>query len=258
MQQQADFFFRQRNFPREKSIGYVRILRKIYYITSMRINSSTYLVIISIIGMISCGRQNRVSENKSSVIHDSSSVKLNHDGLEELPSASDIKADSTTSTTGNIVASEQPADTLRSSIKAKSKEKEPKTDKEKKPKTIDDGATRYFFKEGKLSVKVDPWDKNQQRKIHFYDTQGEETFTLEDVQQSYSVNTDLSFQDNGAARIAEISINPGASQFWYIEKITFDQNNYPLQKSSQRMPYDDLQSTMVQPKTWNRSKKEWE
>jgi hypothetical protein len=224
----------------------------------MRINSSTYLVIIAILGMISCGRQNRVGENKSSLIHDSSTVKLNHGDIEDLPIASDIKVDSTSSTTGNRDAAEPQADTLRSSMKERSKEKEPKTDKEKKPKTIDDGATRHFYKEGKLSVKVDPWDANQHRKIHFYDTRGEETFTLEDVQQSYSVITDLSFQDNGAARIAEISINPGASQFWYIEKITFDEHNYPLQKSSQRMPYDDLQSTMVPPKTWNRSKKQWE
>lgn len=143
------------------------------------------------------------------------------------------------------------ADTTKQELK-------PKPMKSKGTSLPDDGATRHFYKNKKLSVKIEPWNEEQNRVIHFYNNTGEETYTLEDSRLSYSVITELSFHPNGAVSMANTSVNPGASQYWYKQTITFDENNYPLQRTSHRMPYEDLQATIKKPKVWNRERKVWE
>lgn len=138
------------------------------------------------------------------------------------------------------------------------KKKKEETPEEIKPLKAANEPTLHKYKNGKLSVKITKWNDDGHRFIYFYNAKGEESFSLEDINLSYSVFTHLSFHSNGAASIANISMNPGASQYWYEDHITFDEDNYPLEKSSHRMPYGDLEESLKLPEAWNRETKQWE
>ncbi|MFN0031127.1 MAG: hypothetical protein ACKVOR_03105 [Flavobacteriales bacterium] len=138
------------------------------------------------------------------------------------------------------------------------KKKKKETHEEIKPVRATNEPTLHKYKNGKLSVKITKWNDDGHRFIYFYNARGEETFSLEDINLSYTVFTHLSFHPNGAASVANISMNPGASLYWYEDHITFDEDNYPIQKSSHRMPYGDLEESLKLPEVWNRETKQWE
>lgn len=115
--------------------------------------------------------------------------------------------------------------------------------------------TFHYYTNKKLSVKVTPWVEGR-RNIFFYDLNGEQTFSLEDVRMSYTIFTDLKFHSNGAASQAEITNNPGASRYWYETVITFDTDNTPLVKTEQQMPIERIDLENL-PSFWNKEKKQW-
>jgi outer membrane murein-binding lipoprotein Lpp len=147
------------------------------------------------------------------------------------------------------VESVAPKKEIKSPVKT---ENPPHTEK---PKTTCDGC--HYYNTGQLSVKKDPTDASRKTLIHFYDKQGKETYTMEDVAQSYSVSTTLHFRQDGSVEKASSEINPGASQYWYVQNITFDEENYPLKRYSMRMPYEDLQATTKKPESWDKKSGAW-
>ncbi len=113
------------------------------------------------------------------------------------------------------------------------------------------------YSDGKPSVTLSEWDNNT-RVYQLYDRDGNLTFTLEEVRSSYSVSNRFRYHPNGAVKEVMQTTNPGASRYWYETKITFDNNNTPLWKSSKRMPEDF--SSVSQGSTsfyWNKDTKKW-
>jgi hypothetical protein len=128
---------------------------------------------------------------------------------------------------------------------------------ESKPKAVAGCEGCQYYTTGELSVKTDPMDGSMKTLIHFYNKKGVETYVQEDVSQSYSEHTSLEFRPDGSVSKATISLNPGASQYWYQQTIYFDEENYPLKRYSARMPYEDLQAPPKTPESWDRVHKKW-
>lgn len=134
--------------------------------------------------------------------------------------------------------------------------KQKETPQKQKPRTPANDTTYHYYTNGKISVKITPWQESK-RQLYFYDLKGVKTFELEDVRHSYSITTHLKFHPNGAASKAEIHNNPGASRYWYETKITFDTTNEPLVKYSRQMPPEHLDLEGNLPSFWNKQKQQW-
>lgn len=125
-----------------------------------------------------------------------------------------------------------------------------------KPTAPQNDTTYHYYDSGKLSVKITPWSEGK-RKLFFYDLKGAQTFELEDVRMSYSITTQLKFHPNGAASVAEIHTNPGASRYWYETEITFDTANEPLLRYDRQMPQERIDLEENLPSFWNKQKQQW-
>lgn len=116
----------------------------------------------------------------------------------------------------------------------------------------------YFYTNPKkISARIDPRNKDQKKRIRFYDTSGNITFEQEDVYKSYSISTELKeFHMNGAVKRIVIHYNPGASMHWYETIITFDTDNVPVWKEEITYPLT-LEGMMDNKYYWNKNTKQW-
>jgi len=115
----------------------------------------------------------------------------------------------------------------------------------------------HKYVNGSVSVKITPW-VNSERKVLFYDMRGNETFSLEEVRQSYSVSVDLKFAPNGSVHTAKVHTNPGASMYWHETTIKLDTLNEPLSKIDQRFPQQSLDHIMTEKWVyWDKKTKTW-
>jgi hypothetical protein len=127
-----------------------------------------------------------------------------------------------------------------------------------KPVKLTNDTIYHYYVNKKVSVRLDPW-KNDERKVHFYDLQGVETFNLTEINKSYSETVFLKFAPNGSVATAEIHNNPGASMYWYETEIKFSTTNEPLSKISHRMPFSSMdQMTNEKWVYWNKRTGQWE
>jgi hypothetical protein len=218
-----------------------------------------------IIGLIMSFMNSCVNNNSNQTTKQVDSLILKADTLEVMfhektnPEAQDSALPSAISVEKLALTEEKTPDIpTNEALQSSSKKKKPEQTEIQpgsiKAKTCE-GCT--YYNTGEVSVKKDPMDDRRRTKIHFYDKKGKETFMQEDVSQSSSVFTELTYRDNGSVSKASVSINPGASRYWYEQTIYFDEENYPTKKYTQRLPYDDLQSTLNKPEKWDRAQKQW-
>ena len=149
-------------------------------------------------------------------------------------------------------------DTAKAENKAPEKQplkvlEEPK----KKPlvKATGSDTTFYYYKDGKVSVKITPW-KDGNRYLLFYNRSGQLTYTQNDKRMSFTEVTQLSFKGNGSVEKAEIHENPGASMYWYETRVTFSDDNEPEWMVTQRMPVESLTDAAVS-YYWNKKTRQW-
>jgi hypothetical protein len=116
--------------------------------------------------------------------------------------------------------------------------------------------TFHYYSNKRVSVKITPWVDGE-RWVLLYNLLGEETYRSKDIRKSYTEVAQLKFHSNGAVSTMNIHLNPGASQYWYETTITFSTTNDPLQKSSERKPYEDLSTTPKPWEYWDSKTKQW-
>lgn len=108
------------------------------------------------------------------------------------------------------------------------------------------------------SVEITAWQEDGKRKIYFLNPTGDTTYTIEDIRRSYSYTTELvKFHTGGACALAKISMNPGASMYWYETEITFDENNNPLWKREMQFPQESTAQSLNNKWWWNAKNKTW-
>ena len=112
-----------------------------------------------------------------------------------------------------------------------------------KPGNETNDVSEFYYYNGNTktkSVEITAW-KDSRRKVIFYNLKGEVTYTCEDVKMSYSISTTLKkFHSNGAVSNIEVHTNPGASMYWYVSSISFDENNVPLWKTDTQYPIESI------------------
>ena len=127
--------------------------------------------------------------------------------------------------------------------------------KKKKPAVKND--TLYHYnKNKKPSVKISPW-KDGERMIWLYDERSRVTYTFNDEHRGYSRTTELTFQENGAVKVATTHFNPGASRHWYETYTTFSPSNEPLTQVQQQFPIEYIDMTENHTLYWDKEKGDW-
>lgn len=115
--------------------------------------------------------------------------------------------------------------------------------------------TYYYYKDGKVSVKVTAWS-NGNRYLLFFDRKGTLTYQLNDKRMSFTITTQLKFKENGSVKSADTHDNPGASMYWYESSTTFSDDNEPQWRTSQRMPQQSLSDGTVA-EYWDKNTGQW-
>jgi hypothetical protein len=147
-----------------------------------------------------------------------------------------------------------------SPVKTKSPDPHFETVTPNNPTLVSESDTTYYYYTvvpKKISVKISPW-QNSRRKILFYNTNGNLSYSLEDIKMSFHIiSTIKKFHDNGAAELVEIGNYPDASMYWYETTITFDTNNNPLLKTEVQKPETSLEQLMNGNYKWDIKNKLW-
>jgi len=154
----------------------------------------------------------------------------------------------------------EPPGTKTDSIHPKTTERQapPKEKKSPKQNTVENKTVFHYYQSEpkRVAVEITPWNDGK-RVIRFFNPAGDTTYSIEDINRSYSSITQLRFHKSGACSSAETSMNPGASMYWYETKITFDENNNPLWKTETQMPMESIEQNMNNEWWWNGTSKSW-
>lgn len=122
------------------------------------------------------------------------------------------------------------------------KQKTPSTVMEKPikkvSKELQDTTYHYYFNR-RLSVKTSPW-KDGRRNIWLYNLKEEITYTIEDVNLSFSSLSEIHFRADGSVEKIHIKSNPGASMYWYETLITISIHNEPEWNRAEKFPLQSL------------------
>lgn len=101
--------------------------------------------------------------------------------------------------------------------------------------TKSEEAKVYYHNNGKISVKIYPWE-NHTRLIQFFNRKGNKTYSMEEVHASYSVRVELKFSESGSVSKAISYTNPGASRYTTETETTFDSDNTPQWMTQKSVP----------------------
>lgn len=139
------------------------------------------------------------------------------------------------------------------------KQKTPSTVMEKPVKKVSkelQDTTYHYYSNRRLSVKTSPW-KDGRRNIWLYNLKGEITYTIEDVNLSFSSLSEIHFRADGSVEKIHIKSNPGASMYWYETLITFSIHNEPEWKRAEKFPQQSLDDFFDRDYYWDTKTKQW-
>lgn len=114
----------------------------------------------------------------------------------------------------------------------------------------------YKFTDGRLSVKVHPWQNGKQN-IEVFSAQGDVVYTLENVRLSYQISNTLHFRPDGSLDKVKSHMNPGASLYWYESVTQFDSDNQPSWMINYQYPQMSASDALGEKYLWKRSEKRW-
>ena len=200
--------------------------------------------------LLSCYQENNYSNNNAHLEQKIDSLQEQILQLKKELSQPPLKKDSLLQTS----IKQNNSNTKKTDSVAKKtvpKKKQPSLLQEKK----DIDTAYHHYKNGKLSVKIFPWN-NGKRRIIVYNPQGQITYEFEDIRLSYSYHTEFKFRKDGSIENSITHMNPGASMHWYETIITFDNSNIPVTKEEKEFPLTRLEKIQL-PYFWNKEKKQW-
>ncbi len=123
-------------------------------------------------------------------------------------------------------------------------------------KEADSDTLFYKFTDGRLSVKVHPWQNGKQI-IEVFSVQGDVVYTMENARLSYQVSNTLHFRPDGSLDKVKSHMNPGASLYWYESITRFDTDNQPSWMMTYQYPQMSALDAMGEKYLWKRSEKRW-
>ncbi|XOV68005.1 MAG: hypothetical protein ACFHU9_02305 [Fluviicola sp.] len=90
----------------------------------------------------------------------------------------------------------------------------------------------------------------------FYDSNGKETFQLDEFHGSHSITVSLSISKTGEAISAKQTVHPGGSRYWNEYTITFREENVPFTMTKEVFPVNNLEGSITI-SYWDKNEGKW-
>ncbi|MDB2657530.1 hypothetical protein N9Y60_05665 [Crocinitomicaceae bacterium] len=91
----------------------------------------------------------------------------------------------------------------------------------------------------------------------FFDKNGNQTYSLEEMHESYSVTVELLSIEDGRVKSVKQTIRPGGSRSWSESITYFEGNNQPKKLVKETLPWEDLSAKEQNCMFWNPEKRQW-